>query len=309
MDMEVIPQSGEPIRLSELGLQVDDFIASAISKEIKKKTMDGIDGELFQGAQYRTRSIKVPSHINATDLLDVPLKRDRLFAILNGTEPFYIRELRRPKRQQYAFTEIGDEPTEDPQTSDVHVGGKRYLVLLSNEPEPVQTDRDEGLYIELDLEFETVELPYAESIGTSKDIHDDGGISLRPELWSVGMGLSSDSEKQKYFFSTSGSHTVFNPGDVPINTFRHDFRITITVQEATSVLTLFDSFGREFRIEKDLLVGDEIVIYKGMVEINGLNGNKFVERKGFPYLRKGDNIMRIEGGSVDILYDFRFYYH
>lgn len=310
MDMEITRvESGEGLRLSEAGAQVDDFIPSAIEKDTKKTSMEGVDGEIFQGSVYRRRTITVPMHFSATDLLDVPLKRDKLFAILNGTEPFYIRELRRPKRQQYAFTKIGEEPKEEEQTSDVYVGGKRYLVITSSISDPNQTERDDGLYVEIEVTFETAELPYAESIGRSKDIYEDGGLSIHPELWSVGMGLQSDPETHRYLTTTSGTHTVFNPSDVPINTFRHDFRVVITLNEDMDELKLIDNYGRELRIERSLQAGDIITIYKGTVNSNGLNVLRDVKRKEFPYLRKGNNTMRIEGGSVDILYDFRFYYH
>lgn len=308
MDMEITRASGETILLSAEGAQVDDFIVQSIEKEATYETIPGVHGRLDGGAMYRKRTINVPMHFDAYDLLDVPLQRRALYALLNSNEPFYIRELRRPNKEQYAFTEIGEEPTQEPDTDDVYVGGVRYWVRLANVLEPEQTDQNEGLYVAMELEFETVEKPFAESIGTTGDIIDDNGVLMSSELWAIGMNLNTEEGADRYKH-TASTHRVWSPCDVPIDSFTYDWEIRITAKESISQLTFIDDYGHEMIIKRTMQAGDVISISRGMVRMNdSVNITSDVIRKSYPAMRPGWNTFQITGGSVEVLYDFRFYY-
>src|SRR5699024_4736607 len=113
-----------------------------------------------------------PFYLRAYDMHDYPLLRDKLFSLVTTKESFYIRELRRPSE----FT------TCDGGYDDRYVGGKRYLVRLSN---VIELDQ-QRTYGFCEMVFDTTELPFAESIGTSADIDSPELIPLVPGLWEQG---------------------------------------------------------------------------------------------------------------------------
>lgn len=307
MDMEITRANGETLLLSKAGVQVDDFNPLSIELDPTYEVIPGVHGRIDGGAMYRSRTIRVPIHFVAYDLLDVPLQRNALFAILNSNEPFYIRELRRPNKRQYEFARINEPPSQKPQTEDVYVSGTRYWVRLANLIEFEQTDKDESRYVEAQLEFETVQKPFAESIGTTGDIIDDNGVLMDSELWALGMNLNTEEGADRYKH-TESTHRVWSPCDVPIDSFTYDWETRITVKESISQLTLIDDYGHELRIERDLQNGDVVSISRGMVRLNAsVNITSDVKRKEYPALRPGWNTFEVIGGSVEVLYDFRFY--
>src|SRR5699024_7344709 len=134
---------------------------------------------------------------------------------------FYIRELRRAEYQAYNFTEVTGEASNNQRTDNKFVGGKRYKVRLTNAIELEQMlTVGEG-----EMVFETTELPFAESIGTTADI-DRNGISANDELWGFGMGLI-DSDEMKYTFINDQYPWVYNAGNVQVHPFQQDFKLRL----------------------------------------------------------------------------------
>src|SRR5690625_2473760 len=127
-------------------------------------------------------------------------------------ESFYRRELRRPSE----FTTCDDG------YDDRYVGGKRYLVRLSN---VIDLDQ-QRTYGFGELVFETTELPFAESIGTTADI-DKHGLLYSQELWSYGMGLSYDEETHKYTHNTNSIRIYYA---VNVEVYSFDMKLKNTVE-------------------------------------------------------------------------------
>ena len=176
MDVEITKLNGESFRLSEKDIQAQDFIVSSIEILPSYGTIEGRSGMVDYGADYGSRTISIPFYLRARDMHDYPLLRDELFSLVTTKESFYIRELRRPSE----FTTCDDG------YDDRYVGGKRYLVRLSN---VIDLDQ-QRTYGFGELEFETTELPFAESIGTSADIDNPELIPLIPELWAQGYWVN-----------------------------------------------------------------------------------------------------------------------
>src|SRR5699024_7729376 len=163
-------------------------------------SIEGRSGAVDYGADYGSRTISVPFYLHAYDMHDYPLLRDELFSLVATKESFYIRELRRPSE----FTPCDDG------YDDRYVGGKRYLVRLSN---VIDLDQ-QRTYGFGEMVFETTELPFAESIGTSADIDNPELIPLIPDLWTQGYWVniiggngtatSSSSVRLKERFSVRG---------------------------------------------------------------------------------------------------------
>src|SRR5699024_1640364 len=116
---------------------------------------------------------------------------------------------------------INEKPKMNENTNNSYVGGKRYLVRLQNTYELEQVE----VYGEGDLVFETTELPFTESIGTTQDIESNGDITYNAELWSYGMGLLHDDESHKYTHNTS-NFKIYNAG-INIHPFEQMLEIKI----------------------------------------------------------------------------------
>ena len=206
MDVEITKKNGESFRLSEYDIQAQDFNVSSIELMPTYGSIEGRSGAVDYGADYGSRTISVPFYLRAYDMHDYPLLRDELFSLVTTKESFYIRELRRPSE----FTPCDDG------YDDRYVGGKRYLVRLSN---VIDLDQ-QRTYGFGEMVFETTELPFAESIGTSADIDNPELIPLIPDLWEQGtlgvgggnLGSASNRIRLKDYYAIAGNReyvTVF----------------------------------------------------------------------------------------------------
>src|SRR5699024_4325774 len=280
-----------------------DFIVSSIALRPYLDSIEGRSGTVDYGADYDARTIKVPFYIKAHDLHDFALLRDELFSLVVSRESFYIRELRRAEYQAYNFTEVTGKASNNPRTDNKFVGGKRYKVRLTNTIELEQMlTVGEG-----ELVFETTELPYAESIGTTADITGNV-LKYSDELWSYGMGLLYDEDSHKYIYATK-QFRIYNAGNVEVHPFEQYLKINIP--------TIFSSENYFELINKT--TGDVFRVNEGMntrsIEIDGPN----VKIDGFQALRKtnrqfislapGWNEFEVKGaGSARVEFDFRYYY-
>jgi len=193
VDVQITKKNGESFTLEQFDILVKDFIVSSIPLESEYGKVEGSNRNIDYGATYSTRTITVPFVLRARDLMDFPLLRDVLFSLVNDTESYYIREMRRAKKLSYAFVDPPEPPKMDDDSINQFVGGKRYLVRLQNTFDIEQIEKDgEG-----ELVFETTELPFAESIGTTQDIQENG-INADDELWGFGMGLIEEMGDVEY---------------------------------------------------------------------------------------------------------------
>lgn len=300
MDIQINKKNGESFTLSEHGIVVKDFIVSSIPLEGIYDKVEGGNKQIDYGATYGSRTITVPFTLLAYDLIDFPLLRDTLFGLVHDAESFYIRELRRPKKLNYAFVDTTEAPRMDPQTENRLVGGKRYLVRLQSTFDIEQIAlRGEG-----ELIFETTELPFAESVGTTADI-DRNGISANEELWGFGMGLMSVDETLTYTH-TGTRFRVFNAGNVNIHPFEQELKITITNLNAPNFRMRNLTNGSEFEIIESVTESQTIVIDGANVASNGL---AFLRNTSMEYieLSPGWNEFQLSR-SATVKFDFRFYY-
>ena len=192
MDVEIVKKNGSKFRLSDYGV-VKDFVVDSIDREVVRDSVEGRPGSLDYGVFDGDRSISVPFILKAKDLHDYAHLRDELYSLLGDREPFYIREMRRPKTLQYDFVGFGQKPKWSSQTDNEYVNGKQYLVRLDNTISPSQ----KGIRGEVTLEFVTSGLPYAESAYSTLELH-DSGYSATAEKY--GLVDNIDDEKVKYRF-------------------------------------------------------------------------------------------------------------
>lgn len=292
MDVQITRMNGQTMKLSDINVQAQDFRVGSIEMRPTYIDVEGANGRINTGSTYGVRTITVPFYFKAQDLLDVAITRDKLFEIILSTEPFYIRELRRLEYQN------GDN---------LIVSGKRYKVNNSS-----TFDIDQQLkYGFGELEFETADLPFAESIGKSSDIQRDG-IDVSSGLWGAGMGIIVDpvSHKYKHNIVPGQKFKIYNPGNIPVHPFEQELKIVISdvVDGSTGFmvknLTNFSTVTINYALSSS-----DIVIYNG--PNIGRNGLEFLRntKKDFIELVPGWNTFEVFNcASATIEFDFRFYY-
>lgn len=308
MDVQINKKKGESFTLEQYGILVKDFIVSSIPLESTYGNVEGGDRKIDYGAKYGTRTIRVPFVLRAYDLMDFPLLRDVLFDLVLDKESFHIREMRRVKKLAYAFVDPSEPARMDPDTNNQFVGGKRYLVRLQNTFDIDQIEIDgEG-----ELVFETTELPFSESIGTTQDIQQNG-ISANDELWGFGMGLIDDPDSFIYTHSNKTEFKIYNAGNADIHPFEQDLKIEIEFPTTVQTNNYFQlknvTNGSTFRVNEQVLPLQKFVLDGPNITRNGLNALRMTNRQ-FITLDPGWNEFEVSGNTMaTIRFDFRFYYH
>ena len=287
MDVEITRKNGETFRLSDYDVQAQDFNVSSIELMPTYGSIEGRSGAVDYGADYGSRTISVPFYLRAYDMHDYPLLRDELFSLVTTKESFYIRELRRPS----------EVTTCDDGYDDEYVGGKRYLVRLSD---VIDFDQ-QRTYGFGEMVFETTELPFAESFGTTADI-DKHGLLYSQELWSYGMGLSYDEETHKYTHNTK-TFRIYNAGNVEVHPFEQELKIAIDGINGPYELKN-ETTGDVFKYTgsnsgKLLLDGPNITL-------NGLQAFRDTNRR-YITLAPGWNTFT-QSQNEKVAFDFRYYY-
>ena len=296
IDVQIITKEKE-ILLSNHDIYAKDFIVSSIALRPYLDSIEGRSGTVDYGADYDTRTIKIPFYIKAHDLHDFALLRDELFSLVVSRESFYIRELRRAKYQAYNFTEVTEKASDNPQTDNKFVGGKRYKVRLTN-----AIELEQMLVVgEGELVFETTELPFTESIGTTADI-DKHGLRYSDELWSYGMGLSYDEETHKYTHNTN-TFRIYNAGNVEVHPFEQYLKITIA--NATKGYKLTNTTTGDV-FEYTGTASGRIVLDGPNVTVNSLQALRDTNRR-FITLAPGWNTFT-QNQTREVKFDTRFYY-
>jgi|SRR5690606_27881154 len=292
MDVEIIKKDGTSFLLSDYDIIVRDFRVQSPEILPVYGDIDGRSGTVDYGATLGRREIVVPFYLDANDLHDVALLRDKLFELVIDVNPFYVRELRRVVYQ------TGDNK---------YVGGKRYRVRISNTFDVEQM----FTYGFGELVFETTDLPYAESLGTTQDIHKNG-INADDDLWGFGMGLEAVDESLIYTHNATVNKPffIYNAGNVSIHPFEQELKITISnVRGSTERFQITNlTNGSRARINVPLRSTD-VVVYDGPnVTRNKLSFLRDT-RKDFIELSPGWNNFRIYYcDSATISFDFPFYY-
>lgn len=299
MDVEITKMDGTKTKLSEIGVEVRDFIVSSIEMRPIYSMIEGRSGHVNMGADYGARTITVPLYFKAGDLHGVALSRDELFGLVTEAEPFYVREMRRLKEHP-GF--ICDDPSDERvykvnDYDNLFVGGKRYKVRLASSFDIEQVYR----YGFGELVFETTDLPFAESIGTTADI-DREGINAVQARWGYGMGLTSDDESLRYTHSTT-AFKIYNAGNVAVNPFEHDLKIMIEGVSSGYELENLTT-GDVFKITESM--SGNLVIDGATVTNNGLQAFRKTNRR-YITLAPGWNYIR-QNRAIKTAWDFRFYY-
>lgn len=317
MDIEIKKKDGQRHTLNDFGFKVTNVTVESIEKETDYEKKENTSGRILLSSQYRKRTITVDCYVVSTKLNDNSRLRDEFYSLTNSNEPIYIRELRRTVPLNYRFV----QPTEDdyqeideynvlvfnhePFNDNHYVNGRQYQVMCSD----VVVPEENGRKINFSIKFETVELPFAESIGTSLE------LEKRPdrELWSNDMLIPFDEEdaRRRYSFTNIYNNSVYYHGNVPNDQFNLFKKVTVVLGKDVKATEIFQfTLGNSdvMTIEgANLKKGDKIVYdgvqtFRNGIPINDLASN--AQPKFYP----GWNNFEFNQQVKSVTFDLKFYY-
>ena len=198
--------------------------------------------------------------------------------------------------------DFGQSPKWSNGVENEYVNGKQYKVRLDSSISPEQwDDKPNG---DITIEFVTSGLPFAESIYTTLELHDNG-YSATAEKY--GLVDNIDDEKVKYRF-TESNFTVYNAGNVTVEPESMDLLIQISNASTTGTLSLKNTTtGEEFRLTKNL--SERHISLRGMNILDGTVNAFRDSNRRLISLVPGDNQFEITGATFSqIWFSFRFLY-
>lgn len=175
--------------LTGTSLEVLSFVVGGI--EQSQNFNDGIDGRsrLFQGSEDKYRKITLMVRAGAEYLQRVAHLRDAVNDLFSGE--YYIREMR-IKAAEVKYESPGQKTGNMNLGTSEYVNGKQFKVKKVS-----SIESDDLLQSDLTVELETTDLPYAESIYTTKELHDTGYDAAVAKYGTVD---NIDASKTQYVF-------------------------------------------------------------------------------------------------------------
>ena len=176
-------------KLTGTSLEVLSFVIGGIQQN--QTFNDGIDGRsrLFAGSEDKFRRITLNVKAEAYDIHDISHLRNAINELFDGE--FYIRE-KRIKTVDVEYESPGQKTGELNFGKPEYVNGQQHKVVKVN-----AIDHEELLTNEFVIELETTDLPYGESVYTTKELNDTG-LSALAEKYGLVDGI--DDEKTQYVF-------------------------------------------------------------------------------------------------------------
>lgn len=255
------------------GVKPLDIFISSIRKNRMWDQVEGRSGNVDYGYRYGSREIELKILLIATDTQDYRLLRDSVYETFSGD--FFVSETYQP--------------------------GKKYLVSV-DDPYIPERLRGNQRFAEVSIICHQLELPFAESIGTSMDIHNNG-INYNDELWGYGMGLIYNEESHVYVHN-SNNFKIFNAGNIDEH-HPYEQKLKITITGASAGYELKNtSTGDVFKLIEQpngtILLDGPLVTDNGLRALHKTN-------KQFISLVPGWNEFT-QNQNATVSFDFPFYY-
>lgn len=298
-DLEVI-KNGKAYRVSnneftDKDIKVISFNVAGIDHNYSFEEVDRLHGRFLNTYTNKKRSAKLVLWYSVEKLSHAVHLKNNIAKLFSGQ--CYYRELK-AINPEIKFQTFGQKA----QSFDLdYVSGKQIKLALVNEFD-FDTSQLSG---EIELEFETINLPYYESIGRSLDLEVDNKLGI----WSSDMEVNwnVNDKKRKYTFTNVFKDEVYYHGDVDISQFNFDYNVTITIGETTKefIWYLEDS---ELMIIEDLeLKPGDVIKYDGIQTFkNGIPINE--TRMTNPTFKEGWNTFKFNQDVRKVVFDMKFYY-
>ena len=284
-------------KLTGTSLEVLSFVVGGIQQN--QTFNDGIDGRsrLYAGSEDKFRRITLNVKGDAYDIHDISHLRNAINELFDGE--FYIRE-KRIKSVDVEYESLGQKTGELNIGKPEYVNGQQHKVVKVN-----AIDHEELLSNEFVVELETTDLPYGESVYTTKELNDTG-LSALAEKYGLVDGI--DDEKTQYVF-TENTFSVWNAGNVTVEPESMYIYITLGLVTTDGSLKLTNkTTGETFAFNK--AVTNRNIYLDGMdinegTAINALRNTNRQRIKIVP----GVNNFEITGATFSqITVSFKFYY-
>lgn len=269
---------------------------SDIDREYSYEEIERLSGRLHTGVKESARKAVLTLEYNVDKLAQAIHLRNQLATLFSGK--FFLREL------VPALVEIPFQGFNEPdfEFNLNYASGLQLEFRLVNIGD-YDTNRTSG---EIELQFETSETPYYQSIGRSLNLEKlDTNY-----LWSTDMGIEMpvSSAKRKYTFENVNSGNVYYYGTKPIDQFTFDRVVTITLGQDTKKFSWNLEHSEVMTIEGlNLKAGDTIKFDGLQTYRNGVSIDDYT-RLSQPYFDFGWNYFTINQTVQKIVFDMKFYY-
>ena len=284
-------------KLTGTSLEVLSFVIGGIQQN--QTFNDGIDGRsrLFAGSEDKFRRITLNVKAEAYDIHDISHLRNAINELFDGE--FYIRE-KRIKTVNVEYESPGQKTGELNFGKPEYVNGQQHKVVKVN-----AIDHEELLSNEFVIELETTDLPYGESVYTTKELNDTG-LSALAEKYGLVDGI--DDEKTQYVF-TDNTFSVWNAGNVTVEPESMYIYITLGLVTTDGSLKLTNkTTGETFRFNKAVTNRNIYLDGMNIMEGTAINALRSTNRQRIK-LVPGVNNFEITGATFSqITVSFKFYY-
>lgn len=280
-----------------------DVRGAGYSREFDKT--ERLQGRFFNFEYEEKKVVNLRLRYQVDKMAEATHLKSNLQALLRGH--FYLRELSAPDLT------IRFEDMFKPQKQEFeleYTDGRQIYVGLVTEVS-IDTTQIAG---EIELEFETIELPYFESIGYSTDFESE---SLSMEKWAVSdnVDFDVDSNKRQYTFNNVKIVDVYYAGTVEINQFNQDSVVYITLGENVSkddksgATFYMTNSGDVINIKGLELRSGDVIKFDGLHTYrNGLNIDDYNIGKRQPTLLPGWNTFHSTKTMQQIKFKHKCYY-
>lgn len=291
-------------RFTGTALRVVSYDVKGAGYERKFDEIDRVNGRFHNATKEEKKSISMTVRYDVEKIAYASHLKADIQAMLRGQ--FYLRELASPENE-ISFENIF-QPKEQKFELE-YVDGRQIHVGLVNEVS-FDTTKTSG---EFTLEFETVELPYFESIAYSTDLEREGSNMNK---WGVPdrNPLDIPNQQRKYTFYDTKVDEVYYGGTAEINQFNQDSIVEITLGESVSKKDAdgFNFYMTHSDIMKisgiELKVGDVIKFDGIHVYRNNLRIDDYNKTKQQPVLMPGWNTFHSTKRLKKIVFKHKRYY-
>lgn len=302
-DLE-INKNGYNYRLSNNSITFNDlevisYDVQGTKYERSFSQVERINGRFITGTREDSKKIVIGFRYDVDRLAYADQLKSRIQSLFSGE--FYLRRLA-TKKVEIPFQSF-NEP--DFKFDLDYVDGRQIKVALSSSVS-FDTSQTSG---EFELEFETVELPYFESIAYSTELEKLPSL----DKWDSGEALpfAENDIIRQCTFENFEVQSLYYMGDVPINQFNQDFVVDITIGEDTKNFSFATGADSELcRIKGLNLKEGDVIRYDGLQTYrNGviINDRKYINGKQ-PTLKPGLNEISFNIPIRKAVFKYKLYF-
>ncbi|UXV48980.1 phage tail family protein (plasmid) [Staphylococcus aureus] len=298
-DLEIINDSGtyklsdNPITLKKL--KVKSYNIGDLDRQINFENKDLLSGRIITNVSETFRKAKLIIEYDVEKIAHVIHLRTLLNQLFSGV--FYLRELV-PTEVKIPFQTFGEPDYVIPLD---YADGMQIPLVLTN-----ISDYDTNLTTgEIEVNFESTDMPYFESIGTSLDLEKN----MTSSLWSSNMNIPLDkNNKRKYTFENVNSGEIYYYGNAIHDHYNMYSTVTIVIGEPTKNFKWNLSNSELMKIEGIQLTEGDVIKYDGVQTYKNDNPINEYTSLARPVYTPGKNEFTINQKVKSIKFDMKFYY-